>query len=1700
MRRRLSAQAIFSAVIASAARQVFSQQVVVSQIAAMPYIPVAYQYENYTAVAQGFDSTVFNPVAQSSYEYPTFWFQNDPENGISQGFGMPSYIRQTQSSEGNGEAITQIGAVLGASLVGIDKQSQTLSNGNTYDFVQMASRFYDSGSGANLVLNNIGSQGTGQFWYDQLPQIMFDGLISQYYSSYATGSAGQERLDTIMNTGAAEMHTMIDVLAGGSTTATPNFNYAGFNYVTQTPITNTSETQPDGAGGAAYEQYVAYIHTGNATDLSDAERCMNALQNTPASQNPLYETILPFGALAAARLNAEQGTNYDVAKIVNWCFSPTSVVRSDWGAISASEWGGYGVSGLIGSTTDDGGYGFSMNSYIYPMALVPLVRYDDRFANSIGQWMLNLTNSARLFLKSGLPASNQTNASWNDAPSNYYSYEGLKESYDGVSPQAGGDGTGYNSTWLNFAYGSGDVGVLGSIVSPTNVSMILQLNLLATDFFHAAADPSYLLYNPYNTMKTVQVNVGSTPVNVYDAISDKFLATDVSGLTSISIPALSSRSLVYTPVGGALVDNGTNVSVDGVIVNYRSPELNRLYWEPDGSTGGSVLTGTWDSTTANWNPSSAGTSATNAWNSGEVAMFAVGTQGGGTYTVTVSGTQTIGGLYFQTGNVTLQGGGFTLASDSTFTAASGVQTINTPIAGSFAFIKDGPGTVVLGAVNTYTGITTIEQGVVQLGNAYALDFTNVDVDVNNGLNINSLNPSLGGLSGSGNLNIGNQTLTVGNDNKPAEYAGQISGTGEVVKIGTGIWTLDGPSNYSGGTNVNGGTLVVSNASGSATGSGNVTLNSGTLASGSVGSISANVIAGTGAHTIAPGGVGSIGTLTLGGLTTSNQTTLNFDLGTGSGIITNGDLLVLGNGTVSIAPGTLVTFGVDPAAGGVDYRLIGDTSGGAVVDGITLANFTLPTAPSGITYSLSNSVDPGYIDLMVGGPGPASTLTWNNTGGTGDGTTWDFSNQNWNNGTAAAVYADGSKVIFNDSNAGHYNVTLNTTVAPGSVTVNTSGSYTVSGTGSIGGTGSLTMSGTGSLTLTTANTYSGGTILDGGEISVSSGASLGTGTVNFAAPSTLNITGSQATSMANPVTVTASSTLNLGGAGTVTFAGPLAINAGLVQTGGGTLQITSQPSGSGSITLQSGTLEANMNSGWSIGGTTGAGGIYIADASSNSTDNQTVLLGSGVTMNYGRLYFQPYALNGTKTLGSMSTSGVATINTYIQLESGSINLQLTAPPGGLFNLPLGILGSTAAGITIVGGGTVSLGGTGAAQSEYYQGTTTLQNGTLLLAGNDIVGNARDTYVLGNSSYSQAVQIGDAATPASAQLSLLTDAAVTINHNISVNNFGGSIFLGGTGPYSSTFNSAISLAKNVSLTSAAGGIVNFRGNISGAGGITIGGIGTINLSGANTYAGTTNVSSGSDLVIAAAGALPTGTTIVNNGSLTVNGSVVTGNISGTGTLNIGVASATVLKLASGSGASSQNALHISPGSTLDIANNPLYINYGSGSDPISTIAGYIKSGYNGGMWNGLGIDTSAPLTVNGLKYGLGYADSADAGNPANLSSGQVEVTYTLLGDANLDGFVNGEDFTILASNFNQPVTGWDQGDFNYDGYVNGEDFTLLASNFNQGVSGGASAGDVAALDAFAAANGLSLPASNVPEPASAAMMVMAGLGILRRRRRR
>ena len=278
----------------------------------------------------------------------------------------------------------------------------------------------------------------------------------------------------------------------------------------------------------------------------------------------------------------------------------------------------------------------------------------------------------------------------------------------------------------------------------------------------------------------------------------------------------------------------------------------------------------------------------------------------------------------------------------------------------------------------------------------------------------------------------------------------------------------------------------------------------------------------------------------------------------------------------------------------------------------------------------------------------------------------------------------------------------------------------------------------------------------------------------------------------------------------------------------------------------------------------------------------------------------------------------------------------------------------------------------------------------------------------------------------------------------------------------------------------------------GNYTISGTGKIVDAGAFTKSGGDNLTLGVGLTTANLTITGGGFSNYSTSSTALTGSLMT--------LAPGVAGG---KGPSATSAITVGALNIDGTSQLDITNNHMIVNYGTGTDPISSIAAMITSGYNAGKWNGPGIISSTAATNNAtpgnLLYGIGYADSADPGNPAGLSSGTIEIAYTLLGDANLSGVVDGTDFGILAANFNKGVTGWDRGDFNYNNVVDGTDFGLMAANFNKGVSGGAvglPAYDDPAILAFAAANGL---LADVPEPATVGLLLMASAGMLARRRR-
>jgi prepilin-type processing-associated H-X9-DG protein/prepilin-type N-terminal cleavage/methylation domain-containing protein len=271
------------------------------------------------------------------------------------------------------------------------------------------------------------------------------------------------------------------------------------------------------------------------------------------------------------------------------------------------------------------------------------------------------------------------------------------------------------------------------------------------------------------------------------------------------------------------------------------------------------------------------------------------------------------------------------------------------------------------------------------------------------------------------------------------------------------------------------------------------------------------------------------------------------------------------------------------------------------------------------------------------------------------------------------------------------------------------------------------------------------------------------------------------------------------------------------------------------------------------------------------------------------------------------------------------------------------------------------------------------------------------------------------------------------------------------YSVTLNASVNPGSMTVNNSSGNYTISGTGSIAGTGWLLKNGVANLTLDTVNTYTGGTTVLGGS-LVIGVNGALP-------NGPVTIEG----------GTLQLGTST----------GRAEISSLSISGIGTLDVKNNRLLIEYGSGPDPIASIGALLAVGYAGGSWNGAGGIISSAAGSN-PAYGLGYADSSDPGNPAGLASGTILVAYTLLGDANLDGVVNAIDFGILAANFNKGVTGWDRGDFNYDGVVSAIDFADLAANFNKGTDGtsdGGPAYDDPALVAFATANGL---LADVPEP--------------------
>ncbi|HET9055142.1 MAG TPA: hypothetical protein VFM90_13270, partial [Cyclobacteriaceae bacterium] len=330
----------------------------------------------------------------------------------------------------------------------------------------------------------------------------------------------------------------------------------------------TGVREPEAAGEIGWLLYHAYLETGEKKYFDGAQLSLEFLN--ARTSNPSYELQLPYGAFVAAKMNAEQGTSYNIPKILNWCFDRGPL--RGWGAIKG-QWDGKDVSGLIGEANDGGNdYAFALNGYQQAAALVPLIKYDKRFTRDIAKWTLNVANASRFFYRPYL--TNQDDFAWSAEhdPDAVIGYEALKEkdSHNSNKPLNGtGDAkrNGWAPTNLGL-YGSSSIGYLAAALDKTDVEGILLLDLNKTDFFTSDAYPSFALYNPHTENKVVTLTLPAGSHDIYDAISEAVIVSGASGTATVTVKADEAVLLVYVPAGSSLVDVNGKLMADGKVVDY----------------------------------------------------------------------------------------------------------------------------------------------------------------------------------------------------------------------------------------------------------------------------------------------------------------------------------------------------------------------------------------------------------------------------------------------------------------------------------------------------------------------------------------------------------------------------------------------------------------------------------------------------------------------------------------------------------------------------------------------------------------------------------------------------------------------------------------------------------------------------------------------------------------------------------------------------------------------------------------------------------------------------------------------------------------------------------------------------------------------------------------------------------------------------
>jgi hypothetical protein len=1075
-----------------------------------------------------------------------------------------------------------------------------------------------------------------------------------------------------------------------------------------------------------------------------------------------------------------------------------------------------------------------------------------------------------------------------------------------------------------------------------------------------------------------------------------------------------------------------------------------------------------------------------------------------------------GGLVRNNGTISLNFGSL---SGSTFfnvpLVNSGTLAVATTGTTNFATLSFSgtPCTQLNGAVLRATGL-----GVIDLAFSSQSFLGNVSVL---GTGFTQLNG--GSISGSGDMNIGNSTST----GAFLLAGGTISGSGAVNVQGSGFFQTGGSGVLSRSVNNSGtfacspvsgaGSLELLNATltnsgslvfGNTSSAGTITLNSGTINNLAGGMIVIN-------HSGSP--IGS-----LFGTSPSdviNSGTILSNPGTTSFVSIGAPLD--NEGTINVQSGTLQFSTSNPTNQNNGAWLGGagviDLSGTQTINGnVTFAGNSLRIASGSMTNN-------GSINLT-------GSLLW--SGGTisGPGVLTVAPGASLSIGGGSSSL----QLLSNIANSGvaSLSATLFTGSASNTLINNLSGGLLkLLAATPFSGPGVLRNSGTISLNPTVPGTTALSLqMIDNGTISVNNGSLLfGTATCTYNDGAIF--TGTGYVDLGNGVAA-----LNLLN-GSLTLAGSnIAMSNGTI-TGSGNLEIT------GAFTWNGGTIGT---------GTSGFNGSYaLIDVAPGATmtvgavGNQHQLLrvlnNSGAINLNGSISLNPGTINNlaggvmnitaglpfgsnTGSLNLVTNAGTMNVNN----STGSCLFNQQMVDSGTINVAAGSL-VFGVGMTVNGHATIA--GPGVVNFFNATSTTFTLNGTLTLASaltrlsNATIAGDGDLELTNVASWGFGTIAGNGAFNVTSTGSLLV-AALTPLPTLSrtLNNAGTSTFATGTLMLSNgtinntaTFNTAMPAAGSFTIAAGPGllnrfvnsgtldvhgGTMNIAVPFSNTGTLIVEGIGQANLTGGVTQVVGPTLTRGNWIVNDGAMLTLGGTPITNNAAHVVL-SGPTSSFPEIAPLAVNTGTFEVLSgrtFATSAGYTNSGRTVVGTSSVLTIngdltntgtidVSNLLVDNY-LGPTPIATIAAQVATGFNGGSWNGIGINSTAAANDATHSTGLGYADASAIGVVGtgtvagqSVDDTTVVVRYTLLGDANLDGVVNALDFNALASGFGSSGV-WSQGDSNYDGVVNTADFTAMAANFGESVSAPA-APQIGVV---------------VPEPLDMILLPAMGLFAVRNRRRR